>query len=97
MNYGQVILVLIKVPLLSTVTRQHCPFGDFNIIPLAISVIFTSPPVTVSFEGGFDIPIATFTASTPVPPSTIELLAETFALYPIAEALFKLPTVTSAP
>ncbi len=75
-------------------TRQHCPFGDFRITPRAISVIFISPPVIVSFEGGFVVPIATFTASTPVPPRTNELLADTFALCAKAEALFKAPVVT---
>ena len=41
-------------------------------------------------------PIATLTASAPVPPKTILLAADTFALLPIAVALLKAPVVASA-
>ena len=43
-------------------------------------------PKTSSLKVGIVIPSPTFTASTPVPPRTIELLAETSALYPSADA-----------
>ena len=38
------------------VTRQQFPLGDFKIIPDAISVMFTSPPVTVNFDLGLLFP-----------------------------------------
>jgi hypothetical protein len=41
-----VIEVLTRLPALSIVTLQHCPLGDFNIIPLPISSIYVSPLFT---------------------------------------------------
>lgn len=48
--YGQVIAVVTKLPLLSTVILQQFPLGDFVITPLfpelVMSEIYTSPFVT---------------------------------------------------
>ena len=59
-NYGQVTAVLLKLPVLSIVTCQHCPLGDFNINPLELPFTYISPLDSSNFSEGVDVPMPTF-------------------------------------
>ena len=61
------------------------PFAGATFTPAYVPI--EAPPFTSSLERGVVAPIPTFTASAPVPPRTMVLLAPTFAFLPIAVML----------